>query len=84
VESSRSNFKLQAPLAAITACVVGVIASLAVFFGAHVFWNGSVDWIAVAIALAAAFALWRLKWGIMTVIGLSAVAGVAVKWFAHV
>jgi chromate transporter len=84
VESSRSNFKLQAPLAAITACVVGVIASLAVFFGAHVFWNGRVDWIAVAIALAAAFALWRLKWGIISVIGVSALAGVTVKLFANV
>jgi chromate transporter len=80
VESTRSDFKLQAPLAAITACVVGVIAALAVFFGTHTFWaNARVDWIAVAIALAAAFALWKLKWGIISVIGASAVLGLATK-----
>ncbi len=80
VESTRSNFKLQAPLAAITACVVGVIASLAVFFGLHVFWSGKLEWIPIAIALAAAFALWKLKWGIMSVIGASALLGFMLKF----
>ena len=79
VESSRNNFKLQAPLAAITACVVGVIASLAVFFGAQVFWSGKVEWVPVAIALAAAFALWKLKWGIISVIGASALIGLVLR-----
>ncbi len=80
VESTRSNFKLQAPLAAITACVVGVIASLAVFFGLHTFWvNARIDFVAVAIALAAAVALWRLQWGIIHVIAASALAGLVTK-----
>jgi chromate transporter len=80
VESSRSNFKLQAPLAAITACVVGVIVSLAVFFGVHTFYPGKIDLVAVGLALAAAFALWKLKWSIMWVIGASAVAGLLIGW----
>jgi chromate transporter len=79
VESSRSNFKLQAPLAAITACVVGVIASLAVFFGTHVFYPGKLDFVAIALALAAASGLWKLKLNIIWVIGASALAGLAMR-----
>jgi chromate transporter len=80
VESTRSDFKLQAPLAAITSCVVGVIASLAVFFGWHTFWvGGRVDVMAIAIALAAAFALWKLKSNIIAVIAISAALGVLTK-----
>ena len=41
IESSQNNLKLSAPLTAITAAVVGVIASLAIFFAMHIFWpNG--------------------------------------------
>ncbi len=83
VESTRSDFKLQAPLAAITACVVGVIASLAVFFGAHVFWSGKPEWFALALAFAAAFALWRLKWSIIQVIAASAVIGLAAQFITR-
>lgn len=38
VESTRGNLKLTAPLAAVTAAVVGVIANLALFFIAAVAW----------------------------------------------
>ena len=38
VERSRDDVHLEGPLSAITAAVVGVIASLAVFFAWHVFW----------------------------------------------
>jgi chromate transporter len=83
VESTRGNLKLTAPLAAVTAAVVGVIANLALFFIAAVaypaaasgLFDAQPDWIALALVVAAAFALWRLKWGVVRVIGAAAVAG---------
>jgi len=83
VESTRGNLKLTAPLAAVTAAVVGVILNLALFFIAAVAFpfgaTGNVsiqpDWIALALVAAAAFALWRLKWGVIRVIGAAALAG---------
>jgi hypothetical protein len=41
VESTRGNLRMTAPLTAISAAVVGVIASLAVFFGPVFFAGGS-------------------------------------------
>jgi hypothetical protein len=73
-------------MTAITAAVVGVIASLAVVFAWHVWWpranaaalfSGSVEWFAVCLSAAAGFALFRLKWGVMTVIGAGALIGAA-------
>lgn len=65
VQSTEGNLKLTAPLAGITACVVGVIASLAVFFAYHVFWptgfSGAFRWVDVMIAAAALIALVRFK-----------------------
>ena len=89
VESARGNLKLTAPLAAVTAAVVGVIANLALFFIAAVAYpagaNGSFDakpdWLGLALAFGAAFALWRLKWGVIPVIAASAVAGLLLRWF---
>ncbi len=83
VESTRGNLKLTTPLAAVTAAVVGVIANLALFFiaavayplGAGGIFGAQPDWIALALVAAAAFALWRLKWGVVRVIGAAAVAG---------
>ena len=83
VESTRGNPKLTAPLAAVTAAVVGVIANLALFFiaaiaypaGSNGLFNTRPDWAALALAVAAAVALWRLKWGVIPVIAASALAG---------
>ena len=83
VESTRGNLKLTAPLAAVTAAVVGVIANLAVFFIAAVaFPKGAAaasayqpDWIALGILAASLFALWHLKWGVVKVIAAAAAAG---------
>lgn len=84
VESTRGNLQLTAPLTAITAAVVGVIASLAVFFLAHLAYQPaqggnpvSLDWAALLIAVLAGFALMRLKWGVLVVIASCAVLGVA-------
>jgi chromate transporter len=83
VESTRGNLKLTAPLAAVTAAVVGVIANLALFFIAAVARpsgaNGPMDWIALAITSAAAMALWRLKWGVIQVIAVAAGIGLALR-----
>ena len=87
VESTRGNLKLTAPLAAVTAAVVGVIANLALFFIAAVAYGASgrghfgtqVDGIALALLLAAVFALWRLKWGVIRVIAVAAVAGLMLR-----
>jgi len=88
VESTRGKLQLTAPLTAITAAVVGVIASLAVFFLAHLAYlpaqGGnpvSIDWAALFIAVLAGFALMRLKWGVVVVIASCAVLGVAFRSF---
>ena len=78
-----------APLAAITAAVVGVIGSLALFFvanvalpsGAGAGFGSKIDWAALALVAAATFALVRLKWGVIRVIALCALAGGAWRWF---
>ncbi|MBL8519147.1 MAG: chromate efflux transporter [Betaproteobacteria bacterium] len=84
VERTRSTSFLAAPLTAITAAVVGVIASLAVVFAWHVWWprasaaqlfSGGVEWFALVLSALAAFALFRLHWGVMPVIGAGALAG---------
>ena len=84
VEASREDIKLTAPLTGITAAVVGVILSLAVFFGWHVFWPeataeaplaGRFEWFSVLLASAALLALWRFRAGVVTVIVACGVAG---------
>ena len=87
VESTRGNLKLTAPLAAVTAAVVGVIANLALFFIAAIayptgggrLFDTKPDWIALALAIFAALALWRLKWGVIRVIAASAATGLAIR-----
>ena len=85
VESTRGNLQLTAPLAAVTAAVVGVIANLALFFIAAVSRpsgaSGPIDWIALSLVVAAGFALWRLKWSVIQVIAVSASLGLALRLF---
>ena len=83
VETTHNNLKLTAPLTAITAAVVGVIASLALFFIAHIalkiegmgFQVSNIDFFALGLAGIAALALIRYKVGVMTVIFASALCG---------
>ena len=86
VEATRHDMKFTAPLTGITAAVVGVVLNLAVFFAWHVLWPdatevtpfaGRFEWFSLLITIAAFIALWRYKIGIITVIGTSAVAGLA-------
>ncbi len=85
VEGTRGKLGFTAPLAAITAAVVGVIAKLALFFAWHVFWpaglGGPFDFVALLIALAAALALFRFKLGVLPLLAACAALGlVSTLW----
>lgn len=82
VESTRGDVRMTAPLTAISAAVVGVIVSLAVFFGEHVFLHaGRVDLIAVAISAAACVALFRFKAGTIKLIFACALLGLVLSYW---
>jgi chromate transporter len=83
VESTHGEVRLTAPLTAITAAVVGVILSLALFFAWHVIWPSGVDgpfdgW-SLSIAILAGVALIRFKQSVPRVLVASALLGLAVK-----
>jgi chromate transporter len=82
VEATHGELHFTAPLAAITAAVVGVVVNLALLFGWHVLWPqgwaGRFEWPAALIALAAALALLRFKRGVIEVIAACAAAGLLV------
>jgi len=82
-EATHGDLKFTAPLAGITAAVVGVILNLAVFFAYHLFWpNGlrsPVDWLSVGITLVSAIALFRFKMGVIPLIGICAAAGLVYR-----
>jgi chromate transporter len=76
VESSRGDPRLTAPLAAITAAVVGVVLNLAVWFAVHALTpSGRADWFTIGVA-AASFALlqWR-RWELVHVVAAAGLAG---------
>jgi chromate transporter len=84
MERLERSERLQGALAIITAAVVGVIANLAVWFGMHVlfpfdpskpgFWM-QFDGRALVIAVVAAWLLFRLRWGVVAVLGVAAAGG---------
>jgi chromate transporter len=75
VESTHGELRFTAPLTAITAAVVGVIVSLAVFFAQHVFLAGGIDYVAIAFAAVALVSLVGYKVGLIPVILVSGAAG---------
>lgn len=83
VESTHGKLQFTAPLMAITAAVVGVIASLALFFLAHIAYRSGAtgdfiarfDVIALALVAVAATALLRYKRGVIPVIAGCGLAG---------
>ncbi|MDP2262433.1 MAG: chromate efflux transporter [Hydrogenophaga sp.] len=89
VESTHGKLHFTAPLTAITAAVVGVIASLALFFLSHVLWrDGTGSWlarfdpVALVLVLMATLALVRYRQGVVRVIVCSALAGWALQTVA--
>jgi chromate transporter len=86
VESTHGKLQFTAPLTAITAAVVGVIASLGLFFLVHIADASAhtpagllFDVAALTIAALAALALLRYKVGVIPVIAASALAGSLVR-----
>jgi chromate transporter len=90
VETTHNNLKFTAPLTAITAAVVGVIASLALFFIAHIAIKSgtvghaleSLDYAAICVAVVAAVALIRYKVGVIPVLIACALCGLAWRMLA--
>jgi chromate transporter len=85
IETTHNDLKFTAPLTAITAAVVGVVLSLAMFFAYHVFWPaglaGPFDLTAALMALAAAIALLRFRRSVIEVIVAGAVTGLLLQQF---
>jgi chromate transporter len=87
VESTHGKLQFTAPLTAITAAVVGVIASLALFFIVHIThptWTGGLfglrlDGVALVLMVLAALALLRFKVGVIPVIAGCALAGLGLR-----
>lgn len=82
IERTRDNPRLKHALSAVTAAVVGVIANLALWFG----WNVAVPqpgrFDPVPLVLAAVFfvLLYKQKCGVITIVGLGALAGLAASF----
>ncbi len=85
VEATHDEVRLTAPLTGITAAVVGVIGSLALFFASHVFWPDGLaavpDIGSLVIALGAGVALIKYGQNVILVIGVSALCGLALSFF---
>ena len=86
IERLEQAVRLKGALAAVTAAVVGVIASLALWFGGHVLFRSyagglpvwaSLDWRAAVLSLICAVLLFRLSWGVLPVLGSAALGGLA-------
>jgi chromate transporter len=94
VEALIGNRRLHAALSAVTAAVVGVILNLAIWLALHTLFAqvrpfgllnlpvlASVNWAALAIAIAALVAVFRFRIGIIPVLAGSCLAGVALHFF---
>ncbi len=83
VESTDGELAYTAPLAAITAAVVGVNLDLAPFFGYHLLWpdgfDGRFEWPVAPIAFAAGVAVFGFRRGVIEVIAGCAVAGLVAQ-----
>ena len=87
IESAHGKLQFTAPLTAITAAVVGVILSLALFFAVHVLWPkgwpGPFDATAALMALGAGVALFRFKLGVMPLLAACGLLGLVLTLLQH-
>jgi chromate transporter len=84
VEASRDDLRLGAPLSAITAVVVGVIASLALFFAGPVLWGeGQFSPVAALVVLVALWLQLKLRWSVLQLLGAAALMGVLLALVGH-
>ncbi|MEI8030926.1 MAG: chromate efflux transporter [Comamonadaceae bacterium] len=87
VEATHGKLQFTAPLTAITAAVVGVIASLALFFIMHIAYRtgaggrslSQIDFASVALLALSTLALLRYKQGVIPVIFACALAGLVLR-----
>lgn len=83
VEKTRQQVLWSAPLTAISAAVVGVIVSLALFFSVHVMWpqgmQGELDLMALGLIVLSGLALTVGKRPVWQVILISALLGIAIQ-----
>jgi chromate transporter len=87
VEATHGKLHFTAPLRGVTAAVVGVIASLALFFIAHITIKAGatgallsqIDFVSLALMLGAAVALLRYRVGVIPVILVCAVMGALLR-----
>jgi chromate transporter len=95
IEAIGKRPRLAGALAAITAAVVGVILNLSLWFGLHVLFGhvermagwfrpwvpdwGQIDWFSLGLSILAAFALLRMKFGILTTLALCGAIGAVWK-----
>ena len=80
VESTHGQLHFTAPLAAITAAVVGVIASLGLFFLRHVAWTpAGFDPVATGLVALALAALLKSRLGVIPVILACGFAGLGLR-----
>ncbi|HSI25517.1 MAG TPA: chromate efflux transporter [Methylotenera sp.] len=92
IESTKNNLKFTAPLTAITAAVVGVIVSLAVFFAQHLFWptgvsfseglQANIDVVSMAAVLIAIVLLFKFKLSVIKLIAIFALSGLVYQLLA--
>lgn len=90
VESTQGSVKLTAPLTAITAAVVGVIASLALFFARHLMLLSQdstlglpiIDWVATTLTMFGFIALWKFNFNIIKLILIYILLGIFVTLLA--
>ncbi len=76
VEASRGDLRLAAPLAAITAAVVGMIAALGLFLAGPALWpGGRLDPLAVLLLLGGLLLLLAARWSVIQVIAVAAGLG---------
>jgi chromate transporter len=89
IERLRGNQAIAGALSAITAAVVGVILNLALWFAVHTIFVQTVNWrgidvpvllslnpAALALSLGAAYAIFRMKAGMLQVLAATSAAGV--------
>ena len=82
VERLAGDRRARAALSAVTAAVVGVIATLALFIAREAFLpGGRLDPIAIVVALLAFVAAWRFKVGALWLVGAGAIYGLTRAYF---
>jgi chromate transporter len=83
IESTQNNLKFTAPLTAITAAVVGVIVSLALFFAQHIVWpyglQANIDAVSGAGIFLAGLVLFKFRPNLMWLIAAFGLLG----WLHH-